>query len=65
MLRPEPLYQWADRVATRFPALSSCQDRMLEIGGLAEASIRPETVPACVAPRGPRCRPGCCQRCRW
>jgi hypothetical protein len=29
MPRPEPLYQWADRVATRFPALSPCQARVL------------------------------------
>lgn len=29
MPRPEPLYQWADRVATRFPALSTSQARML------------------------------------
>jgi len=29
MPRPEPLYQWADRVATRFPNLSRCQARLL------------------------------------
>ena len=29
MPRPQPLYQWADRVASRFPTLSRCQARML------------------------------------
>lgn len=29
MPRPEPLYQWADRVATRFPAPSASQARVL------------------------------------
>jgi hypothetical protein len=29
MPRPEPLYRWADRVATRFPTLSASQARVL------------------------------------
>jgi hypothetical protein len=29
MPRPEPLYQWVDRVASRFPDLSTCQARVL------------------------------------
>jgi hypothetical protein len=29
MSRPEPLYQWAERVATHFPGLSTCQARVL------------------------------------
>ena len=31
MPRPEPLYQWADRVATHFPGLSTCQARVLAL----------------------------------
>uniref|UniRef100_UPI0013EC277C transposase n=1 Tax=Paludisphaera rhizosphaerae TaxID=2711216 RepID=UPI0013EC277C len=29
MPRPDPLYRWADRVASRFPTLSRCQARVL------------------------------------